>query len=242
MTLVRHRSPRSDQVVPRGAGRRRSRRARRGGRRRRPARTERSRQDHHADDAARHHRSRRRRDRAPRPLAAQGAFESTGAGQLHGELRLVAGRPAREAVPVGVRRPLRGAAVPSDGDARAVPRRPPVRSQDDAPVQRSADPREPGEGAAQPASSVGARRAHGLARPRGRSGRAARTDGGAGARRVHDPHDFAQHVRDRAALSSRDLHRGGRTVADGPPAEIAARYGRDDLEGTFLSIAEEARR
>jgi ABC-2 type transport system ATP-binding protein len=35
---------------------------------------------------------------------------------------------------------------------------------------------------------------------------------------------------------------GGRAVADGTPAEIAARYGRDDLEGTFLSIAEEARR
>ena len=35
---------------------------------------------------------------------------------------------------------------------------------------------------------------------------------------------------------------GGRTVADGAPAEIAARYGREDLEGTFLSIAEEARR
>jgi ABC-2 type transport system ATP-binding protein len=35
---------------------------------------------------------------------------------------------------------------------------------------------------------------------------------------------------------------GGRTVADGAPAEVAARYGREDLEGTFLSIAEEARR
>ena len=34
----------------------------------------------------------------------------------------------------------------------------------------------------------------------------------------------------------------GRVVADGPPEEVAARYGRDDLEGTFLSIAEEARR
>ena len=34
----------------------------------------------------------------------------------------------------------------------------------------------------------------------------------------------------------------GRAVADGTPAEIAARYGREDLEGTFLSIAEEARR
>ena len=33
----------------------------------------------------------------------------------------------------------------------------------------------------------------------------------------------------------------GRAVADGTPAEIAARYGREDLEGTFLSIAEEAR-
>jgi ABC-2 type transport system ATP-binding protein len=35
---------------------------------------------------------------------------------------------------------------------------------------------------------------------------------------------------------------GGRAVADGTPAEIAASYGREDLEGTFLSIAEEARR
>jgi len=35
---------------------------------------------------------------------------------------------------------------------------------------------------------------------------------------------------------------GGRAVADGTPAEIAKRYGREDLEGTFLSIAEEARR
>ena len=34
----------------------------------------------------------------------------------------------------------------------------------------------------------------------------------------------------------------GRAVADGPPADIAARYEREDLEGTFLSIAEEARR
>ncbi|HEX9123622.1 MAG TPA: ABC transporter ATP-binding protein [Actinomycetota bacterium] len=34
----------------------------------------------------------------------------------------------------------------------------------------------------------------------------------------------------------------GRAVADGSPADIAARYGREDLEGTFLSIAEEARR
>jgi ABC-2 type transport system ATP-binding protein len=34
----------------------------------------------------------------------------------------------------------------------------------------------------------------------------------------------------------------GRAVADGPPAEIAARYERQDLEGTFLTIAEEARR
>jgi ABC-2 type transport system ATP-binding protein len=34
----------------------------------------------------------------------------------------------------------------------------------------------------------------------------------------------------------------GRAVADGTPVEIAARYDREDLEGTFLSIAEEARR
>ena len=30
---------------------------------------------------------------------------------------------------------------------------------------------------------------------------------------------------------------GGRVVADGSPAEIVARYGAEDLEGTFLSIA-----
>lgn len=35
---------------------------------------------------------------------------------------------------------------------------------------------------------------------------------------------------------------GGRAVADGTPTKIAATYGREDLEGTFLSIAEEARR
>ena len=34
----------------------------------------------------------------------------------------------------------------------------------------------------------------------------------------------------------------GRVVADGSPQEIARRYGHDGLEGTFLSIAEEARR
>jgi ABC-2 type transport system ATP-binding protein len=34
----------------------------------------------------------------------------------------------------------------------------------------------------------------------------------------------------------------GRAVADGTPSEIATRYGRDDLEATFLSIAQEARR
>ena len=34
----------------------------------------------------------------------------------------------------------------------------------------------------------------------------------------------------------------GRVVADGPPRDIAERYGAEDLERTFLSIAEEARR
>jgi ABC-2 type transport system ATP-binding protein len=34
----------------------------------------------------------------------------------------------------------------------------------------------------------------------------------------------------------------GRVVADGSPAEIVDRYGREDLEGTFLTIAEEVRR
>jgi ABC-2 type transport system ATP-binding protein len=34
----------------------------------------------------------------------------------------------------------------------------------------------------------------------------------------------------------------GKAVADGTPAEIAARYGREDLEETFVSIAQEARR
>jgi ABC-2 type transport system ATP-binding protein len=33
----------------------------------------------------------------------------------------------------------------------------------------------------------------------------------------------------------------GRVVADGSPSEIASRYGADDLEDTFLSIAREAR-
>ena len=32
---------------------------------------------------------------------------------------------------------------------------------------------------------------------------------------------------------------GGRVVADGPPAQVAARFGRDDLEGVFLHLAEE---
>ena len=31
----------------------------------------------------------------------------------------------------------------------------------------------------------------------------------------------------------------GRVVADGKPAEVAARFGRDDLEGVFLHLAEE---
>jgi ABC-2 type transport system ATP-binding protein len=31
----------------------------------------------------------------------------------------------------------------------------------------------------------------------------------------------------------------GRVVADGRPAEVAARFGRDDLEGVFLHLAEE---
>jgi hypothetical protein len=30
-------------------------------------------------------------------------------------------------------------------------------------------------------------------------------------------------------------------VADGPPAEVAARFGRDDLEEVFLHLAAEAR-
>ncbi|MCA1726914.1 MAG: ABC transporter ATP-binding protein [Actinobacteria bacterium] len=33
----------------------------------------------------------------------------------------------------------------------------------------------------------------------------------------------------------------GRVVADGTPSEVAAQYGRDDLESTFLSIAEASR-
>jgi ABC-2 type transport system ATP-binding protein len=31
----------------------------------------------------------------------------------------------------------------------------------------------------------------------------------------------------------------GRVVADGPPAQVAARYGRGDLEGVFLHLADE---
>jgi ABC-2 type transport system ATP-binding protein len=34
----------------------------------------------------------------------------------------------------------------------------------------------------------------------------------------------------------------GKAVADGTPSDIAARYGREDLEETFVSIAQEARR
>jgi ABC-2 type transport system ATP-binding protein len=35
--------------------------------------------------------------------------------------------------------------------------------------------------------------------------------------------------------------RSGRIVADGSPSEIVERYGAEDLEGTFLSIASEER-
>jgi ABC-2 type transport system ATP-binding protein len=31
----------------------------------------------------------------------------------------------------------------------------------------------------------------------------------------------------------------GRVVADGPPAEVAARFGRDGLEEVFLHLADE---
>ena len=31
---------------------------------------------------------------------------------------------------------------------------------------------------------------------------------------------------------------GGRVVADGAPGEISERFGRDDLEGVFLHLAE----
>ena len=34
---------------------------------------------------------------------------------------------------------------------------------------------------------------------------------------------------------------GGRAVADGAPSEISASYGHEDLEDTFVSIAEEVR-
>jgi len=34
----------------------------------------------------------------------------------------------------------------------------------------------------------------------------------------------------------------GRVVADGTPAQVAARFGRDDLEGVFLHLAEEGDR
>jgi ABC-2 type transport system ATP-binding protein len=30
---------------------------------------------------------------------------------------------------------------------------------------------------------------------------------------------------------------GGRVVADGAPSAVAARFGRDDLEGVFLHLA-----
>ncbi len=33
---------------------------------------------------------------------------------------------------------------------------------------------------------------------------------------------------------------GGRIVADGTPQEVADRFGRDDLEGVFLHLAEQA--
>jgi ABC-2 type transport system ATP-binding protein len=33
---------------------------------------------------------------------------------------------------------------------------------------------------------------------------------------------------------------GGRVVADGTPAAVAERFGRDDLEGVFLHLAAEA--
>jgi ABC-2 type transport system ATP-binding protein len=32
---------------------------------------------------------------------------------------------------------------------------------------------------------------------------------------------------------------GGRIVADGSPQQVAARFGRDDLEGVFLHLAAE---
>lgn len=35
---------------------------------------------------------------------------------------------------------------------------------------------------------------------------------------------------------------GGRIVADGSPAEVAARYGAEDLESTFLEVARKSRR
>jgi hypothetical protein len=34
---------------------------------------------------------------------------------------------------------------------------------------------------------------------------------------------------------------GGRIVADGSPAEVAGRFGRSDLEGVFLHLADDHR-
>ena len=66
--------------------------------------------------------------------------------------------------------------------------------------------------------------------------------------RIHDEEGFtllitSHNMREVERLCRRVVFvAGGRIVADGSPAEVAAQHGADDLEDTFLSIAREVRR
>ena len=65
--------------------------------------------------------------------------------------------------------------------------------------------------------------------------------------RIHDEEGFtllitSHNMREVERLCRRVVFvAGGRIVADGSPAEVAAQHGADDLEDTFLSIAREVR-
>ena len=60
--------------------------------------------------------------------------------------------------------------------------------------------------------------------------------------RGHRPPGLAQHGRGRAAGPPRADAAAGPLVDQGSPAELLARYGRDDLEDVFLDIARDRRR
>ena len=95
------------------------------------------------------------------------------------------------------------------------------------------------EGDAAPPGAARARRAHRVARPRRRAQGPHRPRPAVRRRRHRAARHEPQHGRGRATLRAGRVHLAAAVVADGTPGDVAARFGRDDLEGVFLHLAEE---